>query len=95
VHESNLSWDIRPRLRNIRCRVLVVQGLEDEHATPQHARDLAGAIPAAELWLVPGAGHMLPREQPEVFNPRLLGFLMAELSGQYLDRDSSQAPADS
>jgi pimeloyl-ACP methyl ester carboxylesterase len=95
VQESSLSWDMRPRLRNIRCRVLVVQGLEDEHATAQHAKDLAGAIPGAELWLVPGAGHMLPRDQPEVFNPRLLEFLMAELSGQYLERGSIQPPADS
>lgn len=82
VKESNLDWDMRPVLGSIRCPVLVVQGLEDEHATPQHARDLVKAIPGAELWLVPEAGHMLPRDIPEVFNPRLLEFLAPELIGE-------------
>jgi pimeloyl-ACP methyl ester carboxylesterase len=81
VKESNMDWDMRPSLADIRCPVLVVQGLEDEHASPQHAEDLAGAIPGAELWLVPEAGHMLPRDLPEIFNRRLLEFLKAELTG--------------
>ena len=58
----NSSWDMRPILRQIGCPTLVVQGEADEHATPQHARDIADGIPGAELWLVPGAGHMLPQE---------------------------------
>lgn len=69
------AWDLRPRLGDIRCPVLVVQGMEDEHATPQHAIDTAAAIPGAQLWLVPGASHMLPQENAELFNPRLLAFL--------------------
>ncbi len=72
---ENLGWDLRPILKRIACPTLVVQGLEDEHATAQHARDLAGGIPGAELWLVPGANHMLPQEQPEMFNQKLLTFL--------------------
>lgn len=70
-----LAWDMRPILADIRCPVLVVQGLEDEHASPRHAEDIAAAIHGAELWLVPQAGHMLPQDLPEVFNPRLLEFL--------------------
>lgn len=80
VQESNLRWDMRPLLGKIRCPVLVAQGLEDEHGTVQHAKDLAQAIPGAELWLVPGAAHMLPRDMPEAFNPRLLKFLEPELN---------------
>jgi pimeloyl-ACP methyl ester carboxylesterase len=72
---ESLSWDMRPILGQIRCPSLIVQGEEDEHATPQHARDIAEAIPGAELWLVPGAGHMLPQENVSLFNPRLLQFL--------------------
>jgi pimeloyl-ACP methyl ester carboxylesterase len=72
---ENLAWDMRPVLRNIRCPSLIIQGIEDEHATPQHARDIAEAIPGARLWLAPGAAHMLPQEQPELFNRRLLEFL--------------------
>lgn len=72
---ENLSWDMRPLLAGISCPALVVQGEQDEHATPQHARDIAAAIPGAEFWLLPGAGHMLPQEAAERFNPRLIAFL--------------------
>ncbi len=70
-----LRWDARPRLRAVSCPVLVVQGTQDEHATPQHARDLAAALPHAQVALVPGGRHMLPQEAPEAFNPLLLDFL--------------------
>ena len=72
--EENLDWDMRPSLKHITCPVLVVQGLDDEHATPQHARDIAAQIKDAELWLVPGAGHMLPQDNSTEFNNRLLDF---------------------
>jgi pimeloyl-ACP methyl ester carboxylesterase len=70
-----LAWDMRPVLSQIHCPVLVVQGDADEYAIPQHARDIAAAMDGAELWLVPGAGHMLPQEHAELFNPRLVQFL--------------------
>ncbi len=72
---ESLSWDIRATLAQVHCPVLVVQGELDEHATPQHAKDIAAAIPASMLWLVPGVGHMLPQEHPEQFNKMLLQFL--------------------
>ena len=88
---ENLGWDLRPVLKRIACPTLVVQGLEDEHATPQHARDLAAGIPGAGLWLVPGAHHMFPQEQPEMFNQRLLEFLSLSLRGAPLaTRQSSR-----
>ena len=70
-----LDWDMRSLLPQISCPTLVIQGEQDEHASPQHARDLAGGIPGAQLWLVPGAAHMLPQDLPEVFNQKLLEFL--------------------
>lgn len=72
---ENLAWDMRPLLSGIACPVLVVQGVEDEHASLQHARDLANALPDAELWLLPSAGHMLPQENAEMFNAKLIAFL--------------------
>jgi len=78
---ESLSWDMRPILACIPCPVLVVQGEKDEHATPGHAKDMAEAIPGAELWLVPGAGHMLPQEHADLFNPRLLQFLERHRDG--------------
>jgi pimeloyl-ACP methyl ester carboxylesterase len=78
---DSLSWDMRPILSQIRCPTLVVQGKQDEHATPQHARDIAAAIPGAELWLLTGACHMLPQEHADQFNPRLLEFLNLHRDG--------------
>lgn len=72
---ESLSWDMRPMLSQLSCPVLVVQGEEDEHATPQHAIDIAQAIPRAELCLIPGIGHMVPQEATNLFNQKLLQFL--------------------
>ncbi len=72
-----LTWDMCPILSRIHCPVFVIQGEQDEHATPQHAKDITEAISGAELWIVPSVGHMLPQEHADLFNPRLL---------QYLDR---------
>jgi pimeloyl-ACP methyl ester carboxylesterase len=75
-HRSEyLSWDIRQNIQQISCPALIVQGEKDEHATPQHAEDIAAEIPGAELWIIPAAGHMVPQENAELFNARLLQFL--------------------
>lgn len=65
-------------LGEVTCPALVIQGEEDEHATPQHARDLAAHLLKAELWLVPGVDHMVPQRIPERFNQRVLQFLKHE-----------------
>lgn len=70
-----LDWDMRPFLPNITCPTLVIQGEKDEHATANHARDIAQGIPKAELWIVKGATHMLPQEMPGLLNTKLLEFL--------------------
>ena len=48
---------------------------QDEHATPQHAGDIAAGIPGAELWLLEGARHMLPQENAVEFNRALISCL--------------------
>jgi pimeloyl-ACP methyl ester carboxylesterase len=80
--EPNLDWDMRPLLAQVRAAVLVVQGSDDEHASAQHAVDLAAALPQGELWLEAGAAHMLPQEQPEAFNQRICAFLKAGAADQ-------------
>jgi pimeloyl-ACP methyl ester carboxylesterase len=79
VRHDNLDWDMRPILKSIRIPTLVIQGEADEHATPQHARDLAGALQESSLWLEPGAGHMLPQEQAQEFNRRVIQYLKSEV----------------
>ncbi|GII99742.1 alpha/beta hydrolase [Sediminihabitans luteus] len=43
--------------------VLLVQGDEDRVVPPAHARMLLDALPEAELWEVPGAGHVSVLEE--------------------------------
>lgn len=72
---DNIPWDMRPTIRQINCPALIIQGTEDEHATAQHAKDIAKEIPGADICIIQGAGHMLPQENFELFNPILLQFL--------------------
>lgn len=70
------SLSLRSELGKIVCPVFVIQGELDEHATPQHARDIAELAQDGHLWLIPGVHHMPLHEIPERFNQRLLEFLM-------------------
>jgi pimeloyl-ACP methyl ester carboxylesterase len=72
---KTLDWDMRPLLSKITCSTLVIQGENDEHATQQHAQDIAQGIPQAELWVAQGAAHMLPLEIPDLLNTKILEFL--------------------
>jgi pimeloyl-ACP methyl ester carboxylesterase len=75
-HRSEVpGWDMRQVLDQIRCPSLIVQGEADEHASPQHAMDIATSIVNAELWLVAGAKHMVPQENSVEFNQKVLQFL--------------------
>lgn len=71
-----LNWDMRLVLAGVHCPALIIQGLDDEHATPRHAEDIAAGIPGAELRLVEGAGHMLPQENAREFNGMMMEFLL-------------------
>jgi len=66
---------MRPLLGQIKCPVLVVQGAEDEHATSLHAKEIAGSIQGAELWLIPAGRHMVPQENADEFNAKIIRFL--------------------
>jgi 3-oxoadipate enol-lactonase len=65
-----------PRLASLRLPVLVVAGEGDAASLPT-SRALAGALPRAELVVVPDAGHVVNLAAPAAFNAALLGFLGA------------------
>lgn len=69
--------DLRPALPSLRCPLLVAVGEADALTTPEHAREIAAAVPHARLEVVPGAGHMLTMEQPERVTALLLDWLQA------------------
>jgi pimeloyl-ACP methyl ester carboxylesterase len=92
MKEGNLGWDMRPSLANISCPALVIQGDEDEHATPEHARQIAAAISAAELWLLAGAGHLLPQDFHDEFNRVVLAFLLRKGIANYVQQSADRQP---
>jgi 3-oxoadipate enol-lactonase len=49
--------DLRPRLRSITARTLVVRGELDAARTPDHVRELLTGIADSEAVEMPGAGH--------------------------------------
>ena len=62
-----LPFDRRAALPAIAVPTLVITGEHDRTAPPEVARRMAERIPGAALAIVPGAGHLLPIEQPQAF----------------------------
>ncbi|WP_329561308.1 alpha/beta fold hydrolase [Kitasatospora sp. NBC_01266] len=55
------SPDRTEGLRRVAVPTLVVHGEADVLVDPSGGRATAAAVPGAELWLVPGVGHEMPR----------------------------------
>jgi pimeloyl-ACP methyl ester carboxylesterase len=67
--------DMTEPLRQLRAPALLVAGAEDAITPPECLQAAKAIIPRAKLLIVPAAGHMVPLEQPEVFNAAVLEFL--------------------
>jgi pimeloyl-ACP methyl ester carboxylesterase len=68
--ESTHRW--RERLGEVRAPTLVIHGTHDPVFPPGHGAALADEIPGAELLLLEGAGHELPRWTWGVAVPAIL-----------------------
>ena len=64
-----------PRLSTVTCPVLVLWGADDTVVTPEFGRAYAAAFPHARFELIPGAGHVPIREEPEAVFTLLDAFL--------------------
>jgi len=62
-------------LSGLKVPTLVIHGEEDQLIPHAEAQSMAAAIPDAELLIVPGAGHMVNLENPELFNEAVRDFL--------------------
>jgi pimeloyl-ACP methyl ester carboxylesterase len=62
-------------LPHIACPTLVLTGALDTWSPPAQHETIAAAIPAADLVIVPGAGHMIQREAPAAVNDALAAWL--------------------
>lgn len=67
--------DITSSLHQIRCPTLVVVGERDILKPPRYSQLIAREIEGSELVLIPGGGHAVILEQPQVVNEILLSFL--------------------
>jgi len=67
--------DTRDRLGEIQCPTLVVHGELDEQYPVVHARLFKERIPRCRLEILPGRGHVLFFEAPELLAQALLSFL--------------------
>lgn len=56
--------DLRPRLPALGCPMLLITGETDAVTPPEHAREIAAAVPHAQLHLIDGAGHLPTLETP-------------------------------
>jgi pimeloyl-ACP methyl ester carboxylesterase len=67
--------DMRPWLADILCPLLVACGDQDLLTPLEHSREIASAVPHAQLGVVPLAGHLMTWEQPALVNALLLQWL--------------------
>jgi non-heme chloroperoxidase len=70
------TMDLLAGLASVTVPVTVVHGRRDVMTPPRLGRVIAAAVPGARLVEIPGAGHMLPFEEPD-----LLTDLIAEAHG--------------
>jgi pimeloyl-ACP methyl ester carboxylesterase len=68
-------FNVKRRLGEIHCPVLVITGSEDRMMPPENSRLLAEGIEGAEHYLVNGAGHSFFLEKPDEVNGVLIDFL--------------------
>jgi len=73
--EEQATMDLRPELPRIASRTLVVVGEDDFICDVVSAREMADAIPGAQLATISEAGHFPWVEQPAAFRAALDRFL--------------------
>jgi pimeloyl-ACP methyl ester carboxylesterase len=74
-YRADLSHDALDRLHRIQAPTLVTVGSFDVAVPPTYGREVAEAIPHAELVIFEGGGHLHNIERPEEFNRVTLDFL--------------------
>ena len=67
VFRGLAQFDRRQDLTAIACPVLIVCGEQDAALPVERSQALHAALPGSRLVIVPGAGHTLHLEQPNVF----------------------------
>ena len=74
------AFDIRQEVGNIHQPALIICGEEDQMTPVKFSAYLAGEIDGSRLAVIPGAGHMVMLEKPQVV-ARLMGEYLAQMAG--------------
>ncbi|HPC74519.1 MAG TPA: alpha/beta hydrolase [Syntrophales bacterium] len=69
--------DVTEAVKKISIPVLVICGDDDKMTPPALSRYIADNVPGGRLALIPGAGHFVMNEEPEVFNNVLKEFILS------------------
>lgn len=69
------KFDVRNRLPEIQCPVLVIAGSDDLLTPIQDAKNLINTIPNAKLLIIEECGHMIHREKPHEFAKGIVNFI--------------------
>jgi 3-oxoadipate enol-lactonase len=70
-----VTHDVRARLGEITAPALVLTGELDAETPTSYGRALADGLPDARFRIVPGCGHLLPVEAPDLVNAALVEHL--------------------
>lgn len=72
----NTQPDYRPeQIARIVTPTVIVVGEYDEAIKREHTEENARLIPGAKVLIVPGVSHFAQRQNPELYNLELTGFL--------------------
>ncbi|GAB3767631.1 alpha/beta fold hydrolase [Microlunatus parietis] len=72
-----MTVDLRPRLSEIRCPTLFLQGDSDVGIRQHFTAAAARLVPGAKLIMLDNTGHWISRQSPELVNPMIKEFLAA------------------
>lgn len=67
--------DSRPHLSLIDVPTVLICGAEDVRTPPEHAHEMSSHIKHSEVYIIEGAGHLAPLEQPTAVNKILKKWL--------------------
>jgi pimeloyl-ACP methyl ester carboxylesterase len=74
------AFDVMAEIGRITLPALVICGDEDAMTPPKYAEYLRAHLPRATLRMIPGAGHIVMRDQPEALNAAIGAWLVSEAS---------------
>lgn len=70
------SVDLRPELKNITARTLIIAGRHDPMCPPDFSEEIQRLIPGSELQIFEFSSHLVPSDEPQRFHDVMVDFLV-------------------